>query len=164
VLSAISIEDTGWHHVSMAWDPLRQEVRFELDGQVDVQRFVNKGLNPNGHRFAIGAHVNESGNWNQGVRGLVDEARIRRGIVPLDELLDRPFEPASSDDDGDGVPDECDGEPCPGDLDGNGVVSGSDLGILFVQWGGPGTADLDGNGIVSGSDLGLLFVDWGECP
>jgi hypothetical protein len=164
VLSAISIEDTGWHHVSMAWDPLRQEVRFELDGQVDVQRFVNKGLNPNGHRFAIGAHVNESGNWNQGVRGLVDEARIRRGIVPLDELLDRPFEPASSDDDGDGVPDECDGEPCPGDLDGNGVVSGSDLGILFVQWGGPGTADLDANGIVNGSDLGLLFVDWGECP
>ncbi len=164
VISALSIEDTGWHHVSMAWDPIRNQVRFELDGQVDVQNFENKGLNPNGHRFAVGAHVNGSGAWNQGVRGLVDEARIRRGIVPLDELLDRPFEAGSDDSNGDGVPDECDVEPCPGDLDGNGVVSGSDLGILFVQWGGPGTADLDGNGIVSGSDLGLLFVDWGECP
>ncbi len=164
VISALSIEDTGWHHVSMAWDPLRQEVRFELDGVVDVQRFLNRGLNPNGHRVAVGAHVNESGGWNQGVRGLVDEVRIRRGIVPLDELLDRPFDADSEDVDGDGVPDECDAEPCPGDLDGDGVVGGSDLGLLFVQWGGPGSADLDGDGVVRGSDLGLLFVGWGICP
>jgi hypothetical protein len=148
----------------MAWDPLRQEVRFELDGVADVQRFESPGLNPNGHRFAIGAHVNGSGNWNQGVRGLVDEARIMRGIVPLDGLLDRPFEAGSDDTNGDGVPDECEATRCPEDLDGDGVVQGSDLGILFIQWGGPGTADLDGDGIVQGSDLGLLFVGWGACP
>jgi len=164
VISSLSIDEPGWHHVSMAWDPLRQEVRFELDGVADVQRFESPGLNPNGHRFAIGAHVNGSGNWNQGVRGLVDEARIMRGIVPLDGLLDRPFEPFSEDADDDGVPDECAAEPCPADLDGDGEVGGSDLGLLFVQWGGAGTADLDGDGQVGGSDLGLLFVDWGVCP
>jgi alpha-tubulin suppressor-like RCC1 family protein len=52
---------------------------------------------------------------------------------------------------------------CPGDLDGDGRVQGSDLGILFTQWGGPGTADFDGDGIVQGSDLGLLFTMWGDC-
>ena len=117
---------------------------------VDVQRFENRGLNPNAHRFAVGAHVNESGVWNQGVRGLVDEARIRRGLVPLEEMLDRPYDAASVDVDGDGVPDECETGDCAGDLDGDGVVGGGDLGILFVQWGGPGSADLDGDGTVSG--------------
>ena len=56
--------------------------------------------------------------------------------------------------------------PCPGDLDGDGVVGGADLGQLFVQWGPCGkgcTADLDGDGVVGGSDLGLLFVGWGDC-
>lgn len=54
---------------------------------------------------------------------------------------------------------------CPGDLDGDGVVGGSDLGLLFVDWGACGgcPADLDGNGEVNGSDLGLLFVAWGDC-
>lgn len=47
-----------------------------------------------------------------------------------------------------------------GDLDGDGLVNGSDLGLLVSQWGGPGTADLDGDGEVTGSDLGLLMVQW----
>jgi hypothetical protein len=28
------------------------------------------------------------------------------------------------------------------------------------MWGGPGAADLDGDGTVSGSDLGLLLGGW----
>ena len=51
-----------------------------------------------------------------------------------------------------------------GDLDGDGTVGGGDLGVLFVQWGGPGSGDLDGDGIVGGGDLGILFVGWGPCP
>lgn len=47
-----------------------------------------------------------------------------------------------------------------GDLDGDGRVSGSDLGLLLGMWGGPGAADLDGDGRVSGSDLGLLLGAW----
>ena len=163
VLSDLQIEDGDWHHVSVGWDPVRSEVRFELDGEVDVQRFENRGLNPNAHRFAVGAHVNESGVWNQGIRGLVDEARIRLGLTPLEEMLDRPYDAASVDVDGDGVPDECGGPRCPEDLDGDGRVNGADLGVLFTQWGQGGTADFDGDGIVGGSDLGALFAAWGDC-
>ncbi|MCA9284826.1 MAG: esterase-like activity of phytase family protein [Phycisphaerales bacterium] len=47
-----------------------------------------------------------------------------------------------------------------GDLDGDGLVNGADLGLLLSQWGGPGTADLNGNGIVDGADLGLLLAAW----
>jgi hypothetical protein len=48
-----------------------------------------------------------------------------------------------------------------GDLDGDGVVGGGDLGLLLVAWGGSGPADLDGDGIVGGGDLGLLLAGFG---
>jgi hypothetical protein len=48
------------------------------------------------------------------------------------------------------------------DLDGDGAVSGSDLGLMLGAWGpcGPCPADLDADGTVSGSDLGLLLGAW----
>ena len=57
-------------------------------------------------------------------------------------------------------------KPCPADLDGDGVVGGSDLGQLFIAWGACDDcgADLDSDGSVGGSDLGILFVAWGNCP
>ena len=56
---------------------------------------------------------------------------------------------------------------CESDLDRNGLVSGSDLGILVGAWGtggGSTGADLNGDGTVSGADLGILVGDWGPCP
>ena len=50
------------------------------------------------------------------------------------------------------------------DLDCNGTVGGSDLGLLLGDWGPNGGsvgADLDGDGTVSGSDLGILLGEWG---
>ena len=52
---------------------------------------------------------------------------------------------------------------CPADLDGDGSVGGSDIGLLLVDWGQSGQADLDGDGIVGGSDIGLLLAAWGSC-
>ncbi len=49
-----------------------------------------------------------------------------------------------------------------GDLDGDGIVGGGDLGLLLAGWGGTGPADLDGDGTVGGSDLGLLLAAFGE--
>lgn len=47
------------------------------------------------------------------------------------------------------------------DLDGDGVVGGSDLGLMLVAWGSnDATADLDGDGVVGGPDLGLLLAGW----
>ena len=57
-------------------------------------------------------------------------------------------------------------KPCPADLDGDRLVGGSDLGLMFIDWGtcGDCRADLDEDGVVGASDLGLLFVEWGTCP
>jgi formylglycine-generating enzyme required for sulfatase activity len=53
---------------------------------------------------------------------------------------------------------------CPGDLSGNGVVDGADLGVLLTAWGtAGGPADVTGDGVVDGADLGLLLVKWGPC-
>ena len=55
-----------------------------------------------------------------------------------------------------------------GDVDGDGDVDLSDLGILLAAWlsepGDPNWypgADLDGDGDVDQSDLGILMGDWG---
>jgi len=55
------------------------------------------------------------------------------------------------------------GQPCPADLDGDGVVAGGDLGILLSNWGSSGPGDLTGDGTVDGADLGLLLSEWGPC-
>jgi hypothetical protein len=55
----------------------------------------------------------------------------------------------------------CDPAGPAGDLNGDGRVTGADVGLLLVQFGGPGpVGDLDGDGHVGGSDLGLLLADW----
>jgi hypothetical protein len=46
------------------------------------------------------------------------------------------------------------------DFNRDGQVDGQDLGILLLEFGGPGVADLNGDGIVTGLDLGLFLVDW----
>ena len=49
-----------------------------------------------------------------------------------------------------------------GDLTGDGLVNGGDLGLLLGSWGPCAgcPADLDGDGIVDGGDLGLLLGAW----
>ena len=77
------------------------------------------------------------------------------------------FSDFCADPDGDGRPNSCADGPadCQGDLDGDGQVGGSDLGLMLVAWGTDDpNADLDGDGLVSGGDLGLLLVAWGACP
>ncbi len=50
----------------------------------------------------------------------------------------------------------------PGDINGDGVVDGADLGLLLNLWGTAGPdGDLNGDGIVDGADLGLLLANWG---
>ncbi|MSR17775.1 MAG: choice-of-anchor B family protein [Phycisphaerales bacterium] len=48
----------------------------------------------------------------------------------------------------------------PGDLDGDGVVSGGDLAVLLGQWGSAGSGDFDQSGAVDGSDLAYLLAHW----
>ena len=48
----------------------------------------------------------------------------------------------------------------PADIDGDGVVNGSDLNILLEQWGNHGSADIDADGVVDSKDLRVLLEEW----
>ncbi len=54
------------------------------------------------------------------------------------------------------------GETVFGDLDGDGIVDGADLGLLLSAWNTTGPGDLNGDGIVDGADLGLLLSAWDD--
>jgi hypothetical protein len=55
--------------------------------------------------------------------------------------------------------------PCSADLDGDGAVGASDLGILLGEWDARvSPADLDQDGLVGPADLGILLGAWGPCP
>jgi hypothetical protein len=52
--------------------------------------------------------------------------------------------------------------PCPGDFDGDNVVSAADLTIVLGAWGTP-NADLNGDGNTDAADLTVLLGAWGFC-
>ena len=165
VVSELEITDNAWHHISVAFDPNRSEVRFSIDGVSDVQLFEAGPINPNSHPLCIAAHRNSAGSWNQQLKGRIDEVRIRRGIVPLETMLNVPYDIVSEDANENGIPDECKVADCPADFNGDGFVLADDLGVLLVAWGTDSPAeDLDGNGVVNGADLGQFFAAWGACP
>ena len=66
---------------------------------------------------------------------------------------------------GQGVIDiSCEGACCTADLDGDGVVAGSDLAILLGGWNSSNPSiDLNGDGSVDGADLAVLLGSWGAC-
>ena len=86
--------------------------------------------------------------------GIIDYGQILNG-----QLIDT---------NGNGVPDVCEVDPCPGDISGNNVVNGVDLAALLDMWGTSGQGkfdcDIDNDGLVGGSDLAVVLSDWGPCP
>ena len=48
-----------------------------------------------------------------------------------------------------------------GDLDGDNCINGSDLGLMFGEWGlSESSADFNGDGIVDSVDLGIILANW----
>ena len=88
--------------------------------------------------------------------GIVDYGQIRDGTL--------------TDANGNNIPDCCEAGAncCPGDINGDHVVNGADVGILLGFWGdvGPLTpprVDINRDGVVNGADLGMLLSGWGAC-
>ncbi|MEY3025118.1 MAG: hypothetical protein RLZZ238_15 [Planctomycetota bacterium] len=161
LISHLEVTEAGWHHVSFAFDPARRTGRFTLDGAVEIISIdrlwiVGDPANP----LVIGAHPIGTG-LDGFLRGAVDEARITRGVRPLDRLLASPYAATSDDGDANGVPDEC-GPGCPADFDGDGLVNAADLAVVLANW-GTDAADLDGDGSTGASDLAVLLDAWGAC-
>lgn len=64
-------------------------------------------------------------------------------------------------DGGNVIAESCD---CLADVDGNGLVDGGDMGILFGFWAtNDPYADVDDDGAVDSTDLHLLLTAWGPC-
>jgi hypothetical protein len=84
--------------------------------------------------------------------GIVDYGQIRIGQL--------------ADTNNNGVPDTCE---CISDIDADGTINGSDLGIMLAYWGTTSidpasiACDLNVDGVVNGSDLGILLASWGPC-
>jgi hypothetical protein len=36
--------------------------------------------------------------------------------------------------------------------------------MMLANWGNSGTGDMNGDGVVNGTDLGLFLSGWGPCP
>jgi lysophospholipase L1-like esterase len=58
---------------------------------------------------------------------------------------------------------------CTGDMNGDGIINGSDLGLFFVAWGPCPVntycrADLNRDGVVNGGDLGLFLLEIESFP
>ena len=88
VVSSLAIPDTGWHHLSAAFDPVAKLVRFTLDGQADVQATTATGT-VNSGPLVIGAHFNATGSVDYAFDGLLDELTITNGFLAPAEL--QPF-------------------------------------------------------------------------
>ncbi len=55
----------------------------------------------------------------------------------------------------------CPGDAVAGDVDGDGIVGGSDLSLVLGSWGSANAAaDVDGSGAVDGADLAIVLVNW----
>lgn len=54
------------------------------------------------------------------------------------------------------------GNSCPADLDGDGIVGGLDLAALLAAWGQGSNGDVDGDDDTDGGDLTALLAAWGS--
>lgn len=132
-------DDVGAH---LAW-----AATFNGEQDVYYLRIGDYDCNANGISDTDDIINGDSGDCNE--NGIPDECEIAAGTV--------------NDDNGDGIPDEC---GTPGDIDGDGNVSTTDLLILLGSWGAcvdcnDCPADLDGDCSVGTSDLLILLGNWG---
>lgn len=60
----------------------------------------------------------------------------------------------------DGIPDICQETSC--DLNGDGLINGSDLGMFYGYWGTDGSlgGDFDASGLVDSADLAIILIKW----
>ncbi len=84
-ISGLSVPDTNWHHVSVAFDPVTDAVRFTMDDQVDTKTTARTGTKSDGP-LIIGAHFNSAGVMDSAFDGLIDELSITVGSLAPEEL------------------------------------------------------------------------------
>jgi hypothetical protein len=86
VISSLTITDTAWHHLSVAFDPDTDSVRFVLDQAVETVTGVTVTPQSNEYDLVIGGHY-PSGLIDPTFDGLMDELRITGAALPVKQLL-----------------------------------------------------------------------------
>ncbi len=131
---------------------------FDCDGDLDV---VAVGTDSNAVAILAGS----------GLGTLAPGAPVGTGVSPrhiatgdLDGDGDIDFATANRDSNDVTIAmnDSCPDQGIPGDLNGDGLVNGADVGMLLAAWGtADPNADLDGSGLVDGADIGIMLANWG---
>ena len=179
VADELLVGSVGWDGADGSAAERGRVVRFRRDGAVwQSLSAIEDPLGLPGHRFgsgiaAGGGFICIAASWGDSGRGcgvvfgfgpdcdrntIADPLDVVRGA--LDSNSNR-------------VPDECECDSLPwsaacciGNVNGDAVVDGADLGFLLNAWGAcsPTCAeDLDRDGVVGGNDLGTLLAAWGPC-
>lgn len=115
---------------------------------IKICAFINGG----GHDFVANQFITGLG---AGANNLGDPRAVNLAAIPGNQYVVVELVP--------GQPDCPSTNDCPADLDGDGIVGGTDLTTLLAAWGSP-DADIDGDGNTSGTDLTTLLAGWGSCP
>ena len=175
----------GGHFYGSSWDTLSgfsddnpryttsdwQMTTLVYDGDVTASVYLNGQfvksatlpgqLDTPAAAFALGGGGNHGYAPTRDFAGFVDEAALWNRVLTADEI-------AQAYDLG------WDGQPLPlgggggieGDLDGDGMVGGSDLDIVRGAWGqnvtGAAQGDPSGDGVVGGADLDIIRANWGN--
>jgi len=168
ITSHLEINDYDWHFVSVAYDTVNNIARFGVDDTFETVSFNDNPRVTNSGPLRVGSHQNGAGVDNFFLRGTIDEMRISRGVVPVEELLNVEASSYSQDANANGIPDECEVD-VPGDLDGDGDVDNDDFAIFADCMSGPDipyslgcdAADLNVDGDVDVADFAEFQLHFG---
>ena len=122
-----------------------------------AKKVVNSSI-PEKNVVFIHSHPNHSiSDWNELIYG-IDQA------ISLPFALRSSVNPNETDAGGGLSTDDSSSSSSrlPGDINGDGIVNGTDLGLFLGSWGPcPGCpADFNGDGVVDGTDFGILLGSW----
>lgn len=165
-IDGVPYEVGTWHHVAVTSDPSIGRTELWIDGQLRHTHPQAIAMSESGTmtRFARSYGICADGSCGDNGYyhdGMIDCVRIYRGTLGTAQIRQLVTEAECQRTVGGSA---C----CQGDMNGDGQVNGSDIGVLLGFW-GPGNplfpqTDINLDGRVDGADLGVLLANWGPCP
>lgn len=96
IVSHLEVTPGRWHYISVSFDPLADQVRFVLDDQVELLHVPLSAIYKSDGPLIIGGHFSSEAQNRHPFHGAIDELRISRGALPIEDLLRVPSDRDSS--------------------------------------------------------------------
>ena len=137
----------------------RDDGVMSTTGTAFVYAFDGSSWTQQAKLIAAGGAANDLYGWALGL----DNGRAVVGALYVDNTGGKAYIYEGL---GDGMPDECQADPCPWDLGGDSTVGINDFLELLGAWGTDpgGPPDFDGDQDVGINDFLELLANWGDCP